>query len=168
MTDPRDARLQRQLSDAAMWTIVCHPTAPALGARLGISNVRINKIRHTLKAAGWSCRVAYVPCAHCGDAVAVGGHMRRDRAYHPAGKPAARRAINMRLARQRWERLDVHERNASLDKVAAHDAHHQQRTRDAATQHGRAGRRPRSPISSPTTPRPSTGSPPRWAAPSTP
>jgi hypothetical protein len=52
MTDSRDARLKRQLSNDAMWTIVCHPTPPELGAHLGISNVRIYQVRLALKPAG--------------------------------------------------------------------------------------------------------------------
>jgi hypothetical protein len=138
MTDSSAARLKRQLSDESMWTIVCHPTVPApeLGARLGISNVRINKVRHALKATGWSCTVAYVPCAACGELVTVGGHVRRDRAYHTTCRPAARAAIQEVLDRARWERADVHERHRLLDKRKASDEAHQQRTRDAAVQHG--------------------------------
>jgi hypothetical protein len=138
VTDPRDARHARQLSDDAMWTIVCHPTtpAPALGARLGISNVRVNKIRHALKPAGWSCTVAYVPCAHCGALLTIGGHVRRDRAYHAPCRPAARTAIQATLDRRRWARADVDERNRLLDRRTASDEAHQPRTRDAATQHG--------------------------------
>jgi hypothetical protein len=170
MNDPRDARLGRQLSDDAMWTIVCHPTVPApeLGARLGIGNVRINKVRHALKPAGWSCRVDFVPCAHCGELVTVGGHVRRDRAYHDPRRPAARRAIQAALEQRRWARADLHERSRLLDRRSAGDQEHQQQTREAAPGMGRAGPSTRSPPASPTTPSPSTGWRPPWAARSTP
>lgn len=63
--------------------------------------------------------------------------MWRDRAHREPCRPAARKALNKRLARQRWDSLDVHARNDTLGARTAHDAPHQQRPRDAALKHGR-------------------------------
>jgi hypothetical protein len=131
MIDPRDARNARQLSDAAMWVIVCHPELPApeLAVMLSTSATTIRNARSRFRRAGWSCRVSYVPCAACADPVTLGGHVRRDRAYHPARRPAARQRLQQGLDRHRWERADDAARQRLLAKRTAHDRHYQAVTR---------------------------------------
>jgi hypothetical protein len=139
MDDARDARNARQLSDAAMWHIVCHPGTPApeLAEMLGVTAGRIRNARYRFRAAGgWSCRVAFVPCASCGEPVTLGGHLRRDRAYHSACRRPARQAINQRLDKRRWEAADVHARHERLQLRHDHDAHYQEATARDATYAG--------------------------------
>ena len=138
MTDPRDARNGRQLSDAAMWLIVCHPggTAPELAVMLGTSASRVRNARYRFRREGWSCRVAYVPCMACGERVTVGGHVRRDRVYHARCRPEARRQIQQRLDHRRWEQADEHARRRLFAKRLAYDDRYQATTRQAATRHG--------------------------------
>ncbi len=138
MTDSRDARNTRQLPDAAMWFIVCHPalSAPELAVLLGTSGNRIRNARYRFRREGWSCSVAYVPCAACGKLVTIGGHVRRDRAYHPARRTGARRSIQHGLDQRRWEQADLNERNRLLAKRKAHDEHYQAVTQPAASRHG--------------------------------
>ncbi len=138
MTDPRDARNSRQLPDAAMWLIVCHPgmSAPELAVMLGTSANRVRDARYRFRRQGWSCRVAYVPCTACGEPVTVGGHVRRDRVYHSGCRPEARRRIQQGLDQRRWEQADIAERSRLLAKRLAYDEHYQALTRQAATRHG--------------------------------
>lgn len=138
MTDPRDARTGLQLPDGAMWLIVCHPGVPApeLAVMLGISANRVRDARYRFRRQGWSCRVAYVSCTACGGPVTIGGHVRRDRAYHPACRPQARRRIQQDLDHRRWEQADIAERSRLLAKRLAYDEHYQALTRQVATRHG--------------------------------
>ncbi len=138
MTDPRDARNARQLSDAAMWFIVCHPglPAPELAVLLGASANTIRNARYRFRREGWCCRVSYVPCAACGEPVTIDGHVRRNRAYHPACRTEARRSIQQGLDQRRWEQADVHERTRLLAKRKAYDEHYQTVTRSTASRHG--------------------------------
>jgi hypothetical protein len=74
MNDPRDARNARQLPNAAVWVIVCHPTMPApeLARFIGCDVNTIRNRRLRIRRHGWFCRVAYVPCAACGEPVTLG------------------------------------------------------------------------------------------------
>lgn len=138
MTDPRDARNGRQLSDAAMWYIVCHPDlrSQELAVLLDTSANRVRNARYRFRREGWSCRVAYVSCTACGEPVTVGGHVRRDRVYHSGCRPEARRQIQRRLDHQRWEQADLHARSRLLAKRVAYDDRYQATTRQTATRHG--------------------------------
>lgn len=127
------------LSDEAVWLIVCNSdlSAPVLGRALKISESTVRNRRAVLRRRGWSCSVVYVPCRHCDGTVTVGGKLRRDHPYHRDCRPEARREIQRRLDRRRWEQGSEEWPEGVLRRCHSYEAERQAETVEKVTTRGR-------------------------------
>jgi hypothetical protein len=139
MDDPKSRTNKRQMPDTAAWFILNHPNASAqtLSELLNVSERTIISARHRWRYHGWSCRIDYVPCAKCGKIVTVGGHIRRDRVYHPSCRTEVRQSLQKRYSEDFWERADEPVRRAKLARVHSYDRKAQEITSAHATKSGK-------------------------------
>lgn len=129
---------RQQLTDAQSWIIVC--AAPSvmdsqLAESLGVRASTVHAARWRFRRQGWTCAVRYVPCRHCGVPFTRRGRRDSRREYHDGCRPEARRAIQKRLDRRRWERMPPEARNVILDRAHDDEAEHQAASQKTAVQH---------------------------------
>ena len=126
-----------RLTDDQLWAIICadpsvsnRQLAETLGANVGT----VTHARRRLRRHGWTCRVTYRPCQHCGRLVTRPITGRGRRVYHPACTPAATQTRRQAGNRRRWAARHVEERRDELARAHAYLAEHQVATQATATQ----------------------------------
>lgn len=128
------------MSDDDLWMIVCHPerSAPDLARQIGTTATAVRNARMRFRREGWSCRIDYRPCAHCGGTVAASAGQRSKQIfYHRRCRPAALAAIQHRLDSDRWETMTEAERAENVRRKDARERAKNARAFEAAHGHRR-------------------------------
>jgi len=136
----RAARNQRRaFADAELWAILTAPddvTSATLARQLGCNEHSVRVARARLRREGWTCRVAYRPCRHCGALLTARGSRAGQAAYHPACRRRALADMDRRHERVRWDRMSDEERLARIDRAHRHTEAKQAETQPGAINRG--------------------------------
>jgi len=99
-----------RLTDAQLWTIVCADPAVSHRQLAETLSAHVNTITHAWRRRrrqGWTCRVSYLPCRHCGRLRTRAVRRRGQQVYHPARASDALKLSRKARYQRRWNDLPV-------------------------------------------------------------
>lgn len=112
-----------RMSDEQTWAIATAPSYVSdreLSDTLRLKESAVHARRWTIRSKGWTCRVRYATCLHCGSSMTLPyGNTRTDRPYHARCRPElVRQHQRQQHARRTPEQL-AREREVTRSAVTA-------------------------------------------------
>jgi len=126
------------LTDDQNWILVCAPddvASASLARAWGVSESTVSHARARIRRYGWTCPVAYVQCAECGEWLTNDRTRTPRRRYHDACRMIETARISRRHHELRWATWDDEKRKQVAQGAQEYAAEAQEESRKAARQH---------------------------------
>lgn len=127
-----------KLSIEQCWLIVCAPadvSSASLARAWGVSESTVFHARARIRRHGWTCPVAYVQCAECGEWLTNDRIRTPRRRYHEACRAIETARISRRHHERRWATWDDEMRKQMAQGAQEYAAEAQEETKRDARQH---------------------------------